>query len=530
MLPHALLSAADMQVVDARAVAGGADGFALMRRAGEAVARRVRRRVGRGTPIVVVAGAGNNGGDGAVCAAALAGQGHDVTLLRAGGEPREGSDAARAFATWDGPLLCLPAGDDASSEAGVSPRTALDAIAGAGFLVDALLGAGLSRDVEGDFADLVRAMDESAAPVLAVDLPSGLDGNEHRVRGVVARAALTVAFVRLKPAHVLQPGRTLCGEVVIEDIGMPATALVDAPGNSLLNAPDVWREALPRPAADDHKFRRGHVLVRGGPPHQSGAARLSAGAALGSGAGLVTLAVSSEALTVNAARLTAVMLRVVESGADWRDAIDDDPRLSTLLLGPGNGRDERTRRATLDALASGRACVLDADALSCHADAPDEFLARLRAAAGAVVLTPHDGELARLVGHTDVLSLPSRLHRARAAAALAGCVLVSKGSDSVVAAPDGRAAIAANAPPWLATAGAGDVLAGVVAALLAQGMPAFEAASAAVWVHGEAARDLGWPMTAERLVPAVGEVLNRIAAFDPPRTADARAGREMTEK
>ena len=509
MRPQVLLSAADMQAVDARAVAGGADGFALMRRAGEAVARQVRRRVSRGTPIVVVAGSGNNGGDGAVCAATLVAHGHDVTLLRAGGEPREGSDAERAFAAWEGPLLAVLPGERASLAA------ALDAIAGAGYLVDALFGAGLSREVEGLFAELVRALDRSAAPLLAVDLPSGLDGNEHRVRGVAARATLTVSFVRLKPVHVLQPGRTLCGEVVIEDIGMPATALADAPGNCLLNAPDVWRETLPRPAADDHKFRRGHVLVRGGPARQSGAARLSASAALQSGAGLVTLAVAPEALTINAARLTAVMLRVVESVADWR-ATFDDSRLSTLLLGPGNGRDAHTRRATLDALASGRACVLDADALSCHGDAPGDFLSALRAARGAVVLTPHDGELERLVGHTDIPSLPSRLHRARATAALAGCVIVSKGSDSVVAAPDGRATIAVNAPPWLATAGAGDVLAGVVAALLAQGMPAFEAASAAVWVHGEAARTLGWPLTAEQLVVAVGEALNRVAAFAPP--------------
>jgi len=535
---HALLSASEMQRVDARAVADGADGFALMRRAGEAVARHVSRLADVGDRVVIVAGPGNNGGDGAVAAHALEQAGFErVALVRAGGEAREGSDAARAFGAWQGRALLVP------PEATSLPNDVRAALGGARVLVDALLGAGLAREVGGRFADLVRAMDAAGSRdgvhLVAVDLPSGLDGDAHVIRGVAARASSTVTFVRLKVAHCLYPGRALCGEILLEDIGMPERALAAvleaAPAPCHANDPALWRHALPRPETTTHKFRRGHVLVRGGPLHQTGAARLSAGAALHAGAGLVTLATSREALAVNAAHLTAVMLRPCDTDEDWRALLLDE-RIGAIVVGPGNGVDAATAGAVESALAvaprgaearavangaearpavTDRACVLDADALTCHGEERVRFVERLRAYGGPLVLTPHEGEFARLFG-ADIPDGPSRLHRARAAAALAGAVVVLKGADTVVAAPDGRATINLNAPPWLATAGAGDVLAGVVGALVAQGMSAFAAASAAVWLHAEAARELGWPLTAEQLVPAVGRVLGRLASPAPP--------------
>jgi len=504
-----LLTAAEMQAVDARAAALGADTFMLMLRAGEAVARHVRRRVSRQASIVIIAGPGNNGGDGAIAAASLQASAHSVVLVRLGRDARADSDAARAFAAWSGDTRTV---DPGAAGLSVEIETLLEQ---ADLIVDALFGAGLSRPVEGSAAALVKQANESAAQVLAVDLPSGLNGDRHQGEGMVMEAALTVAFERAKPAHYLYPGRAHCGRTFIEPIGMPAAAFRSAPEDCHRLDTGLWRDALPALSPTTHKFQRGHVLVRGGALSQTGAARLSATSALSSGAGLVTLASSREAAPVNAAHLTAVMLKVFDSIDDWQHMLAD-VRLSAVVIGPGNGVDDVTRAALGAALMSDHTCIIDADALSCHQDDPERFIDSLRSARRLPVLTPHDGEFERLFGHTDIPALPSRLHRARAAARLTRSLVVSKGADTVVAAPDGRAAIGVNAPPWLATAGAGDVLAGLIAGLLAQGMPAFEAASAAVWLHGEAARELGWPLTSESLPGAIMRVLTRVASVAAP--------------
>ena len=496
---HALLDARQMTAADAAAIRSGTDGFELMRRAGEALADAAARELAAagGGPVTVCAGPGNNGGDGAVVAALMAAGGADVALVRVGGA-RAGSDAARAFGAWTGPTL---------ETSGGAERVGSSALA-----VDALLGAGLSRAPDGDFAALIGAMNGSGARTLAADLPSGLDGNAHVAPGPVVRADATVTFVRYKPAHLLEPGRSLCGRLELADIGMPDAALDGLGVDAWANVPALWRASIRPPAVGGHKFGRGHVLVRAGGPSTGGAARLAASAALGCGAGLVTLACPGSATLVNAAHLDAVMLARADDVDAWR-ALLGDARVGTLLLGPGNGSDAATADAVIASLGAGRDCVLDADALTAHAAEPTALFDAIRAASGSAVLTPHEGEFARLFGTAEAAGAvggPSKLHRARAAARLSGATVVLKGPDTVVAAPDGRASVGVNAPPWLATAGSGDVLAGTVAALLAQGTPAFEAASAAVWLHGDAGARLGWPTTAEALAPAVGDALRRL--------------------
>jgi hydroxyethylthiazole kinase-like uncharacterized protein yjeF len=383
-------------------------------------------------------------------------------------------------------------------------------------IVDALLGAGLSRPLDGVLAQVVERVNMSSARVVAVDVPSGLDGNSHATHGPCIRADVTVTFFLYKPAHFLFPGRALCGRKVLAQIGLSCLQLDPDWPACHLNEPGLFLGSLPSLSRAGHKYERGHVLVRSGPIASTGAARLSVQAALGCGAGLATLASSDAALAVNAAHLTAVMLRQCNDASQWRSLLQDS-RITTVVIGPGNGVTDETRVCVLDALELGRQCVLDADALSCwrETDEREVFFQHLASSPQMAVLTPHAGEFARLfaepAGESAIEHLPSRLHQARAAAKRASAVVVFKGADTVIAAPDGRSAINANAPPWLATAGAGDVLAGVIAALLAQGMPAFAAACAGVWLHGQAADVLGYPMTAEQLLGQLPRELKRLS-------------------
>lgn len=517
-----LLSAAQMQAVDARAVQQGLDSFALMSAAGKAVCEAaIDLLVSRPGRVLVVAGPGNNGGDGAIAARELQQRGHVVSVLRflpraaaRQAQPREPrNDAERAFALWDGELH-----DCSLDESQLTPS--LEAlIQDADVIVDALFGAGLSRPPAGLLAKVITQINESAARVLAVDVPSGLDGNTQQRSAVCVQADTTVTFFLYKPAHFLYPGRALCGRKTLAQIGLSEAQLDPAWTPCLLNQPSTFVPKLPKLTGEGHKFDRGHVLVRGGPIQSTGAARLSAAAALNCGAGLVTLACGQDALAVNASHVTAVMLKPCDTGPQWQ-ALLDDARINTVVIGPGNGVNEHTRHSVLASLAAGKHCVLDADALSCWPRAEDrrQLFGQLQSASCTAVLTPHGGEFQRVFAELfagDRGEAPrSRLHLAREAAVLASAVVVFKGADTVIAAPDGRAAINANAPPWLATAGAGDVLAGLTASLLAQGMPAFEAACAAVWLHGQAATELQYPISAEQLLDRLPQVLRRLSPIN----------------
>jgi ADP-dependent NAD(P)H-hydrate dehydratase / NAD(P)H-hydrate epimerase len=496
-----LLTPDEMAECDRLAIAGGVAGIELMERAGRAVADAVARHP-LGTRVLVVAGPGNNGGDGFVAARVLAERGYPVRvlLLPLGDAGALRGDAAEAARMWRGTIE--PAKPDT--------------VAGAGVIVDALFGAGLNRVVEGDARAMIEAMNSCGAPIVAVDLPSGINGASGAVMGAAVKAKESITFFRRKPGHVLLPGRLHAGNVRVVDIGIPESVLQRVRPRTFANAPALWGGAFPIPRLDGHKYSRGHAVVVSGDMSSTGAARLAARGALRAGAGLVTLASPRTALAVNATANLAVMVRAADGPDELRQLLEDR-RLNAVALGPGLGVGANTRALVEVVLDGERAVVLDADALTSFADEPAALLAAITARPGRpVVLTPHQGEFSRLF--KDFLQPSekgSKLFAARAAAQAFGAVVLLKGPDTVVAAPDGRAAINENAPPWLATAGSGDVLAGIITGLLAQHMPAFEAACAGAWLHGEAGNEVGPGLISEDLPEALPAVYRRLFAELP---------------
>lgn len=478
---HVLLTPEQMGRADQAAIAGGVPGSVLMEAAGRAVADAVQARWQPCT-VLVLCGPGNNGGDGFVAAQCLLEAGWSVRLGLSGEIAALEGDAAWHARRWQGDTSALD----------------VRLLDGVDLVVDALFGAGLSREIDGVAADMLKETMRRGLPVCAVDVPSGLDGAGGEVRGMAAPATLTVTFFRKKPGHLLLPGRELCGELVLADIGIDAAVLPALGAAVFENAPALWADALPRLEAGLHKYRRGHVLVSGGAV-MTGAARLAALGAARAGAGLVTIASPPSAWPVYATAMTSVMVEPLPAD-DIAPALVD-ARRNVVVMGPGAGVSAQTRRNVLAAAATGRALILDADALTVFADAPDALFSALQ---GPCVLTPHEGEFGRLFATSG-----DKLQRAREAAQRSGAVVVLKGADTVVAEPGGRAVINANAPAWLATGGSGDVLAGMMAGLLAQGMPVFEAACAAVWLHGAAARLSGPGLISEDLPGLLPHVLRQ---------------------
>ena len=495
-----LLTPLEMGQADRLAVASGAASIDLMERAGAAVAREAARMARTSGRIAVVCGPGNNGGDGFVAARLLRGWGYRIEIALLGGLGALRGDAAEAARRWGGAVAPLAQANYAQAD----------------FIVDALFGAGLDRDLTGEARASVEAMNACGRPILSVDAPSGLDGASGAARPVAVRATASVTFFRLKPGHLLEPGRALCGRLVLADIGIGARVLARIGAKTFANVPALWRGAFPTLRAGGHKYSRGAVLALSGNAHGSGAARLAARAALRAGAGLATLASPPDAAAVNAAHVTAVMVAPFE-GVDGYERLLGDGRRNAIVLGPGAGIGPATKELVAAALAPGeapRTIVLDADALTSFALQADALAALIKGGGQHAIITPHEGEFARLF--TDVNSIDHashKLNRARAAANFLGATVVLKGPDTVVAAPDGRAAIGCGQPPTLATAGSGDVLAGFIAGLAAQGMPAFEAAACAVWLHGAAARAFGPGLIAEDLPEALPGVL-RGMGFD----------------
>jgi NAD(P)H-hydrate epimerase len=487
-----ILTVAQMYEADRYAAAHGVPSLTLMESAGTAVTDEIARRW-PARPTLVLCGPGNNGGDGFVVARLLKAKGWEVRVALLGAREALKGDAARMAERWEGPIKP------------VSP----DVLDGAQLVVDALFGAGLARPLEGAAKEIVAALNASSIPVIAVDVPSGLHGDlGHALGDVCVRADATVTFFRKKPAHVLMPGRVLCGAVVVADIGIPQGALESIHTTLFENGPALWRAAYPWPKPDGQKYGRGHCVVVSGAAHATGAARLAARGALRVGAGLVSVASPMDAVSVNAAALTAIMVKPFAGAAGLGDLLKDK-RLNSVVIGPGCGVGAATRDMVRTVLATKAAAVLDADALTSFKDDPGAMLSLLREPA---VLTPHEGEFERVFPGLLAKS-QSRIEAVRAAAAAAKCTVLLKGADTAIAAPDGRVVINTNAPPSLATGGSGDVLAGLIGGLMAQGMASFQAAQAAAWLHGAAATQFGPGLIAEDLPEMLPAVLRALQAL-----------------
>lgn len=509
--PGEILTAAQMRALESAAMARGVTGGALMERAGQAVVdalletwpRHAQADSRQPWRALVLCGPGNNGGDGYVVARLLSMRGWSVTVWTLGDADRLPPDARAAHARWleRGAVLPLPA---------PIPPIRADVV------VDALFGTGLTRPIDPALAELLAAIDEARhrpgrgphgqaiGNIVAIDIPSGLNADSGLVPGpdphAFLPADLTVTFHAPKLGHVLGEGPAACGRLVVADIGLTGGAEGAA---RLVPAPRGLAKT------GEHKYHHGHALILGGGAGRCGAARLAARGALRIGAGLVTLAPRPEAMAENAARLDAVMLAPVADAGDLA-ALLADRRLNAVVLGPGLGHD-RARALVPAVLDSRRAAVLDADALSAFADDPAALLARLHPGA---VLTPHEGEFARLFPALAARlpePLDNRVEIVRQAAAQAGCTLLLKGPATVIAGPEGAASVHVAAygwaAPWLATAGAGDVLAGMIGGLLARGFGPMRAAEAATWLHAAAARAFGPGLIAEDLPDALPGIL-----------------------
>lgn len=484
-LADLLLTPAEMTAVDAAAAASGIDSFGLMLQAGAGVAASFLRHYPSARRAVVLCGPGNNGGDGYVAARCLRDSGVEVAVFHLGDPDRLKGDAARAFSGWLGKGAPIEEYRPAEGD----------------IVIDALFGAGLTRAVPEAVSAVIARIEEARLPVLAVDLPSGIDGRTGMMLGAAFAAERTITFMTRKPGHLLMPGRELSGVLEVLDIGIPARIVRgQASGKLAENRPEQWQRWLTSSGPETHKYKRGHLVVFSGEKGKTGAARMSAMSGLKAGAGLVTIASPADAMDENAAHLTAVMLHGIDGDAELLDWLKDE-RLRSFVLGPGFGAGEKARG--FGAALAARHLVLDADGITSFREDPEALFALFAEGETRLVLTPHEGEFSRLFPDIAADHNLGKADKALAAAARANAAIVYKGPDTVIASPDGRALINTNAPIWLATAGSGDVLAGIIGALMAQGLPAFEAAAAGVYMHGEAGNRAGKGLTAEDLVSHV---------------------------
>lgn len=492
-----ILSVAQMYEADRLAIDSGISSLLLMEKAGRAVADEVTKRL-KQCRVAVLCGPGNNGGDGYVVARHLAERGWPVKLFALAQRPALRTDAAEMAKLWNGDVGTLTTGEE---------------WLGAELVIDALFGAGLDRALEGPAATAAARVKASRIPCVAVDIPSGIGGDAGKPLGTDHFIAnLTVTFFRRKPAHVLLPARGYCGEIAVADIGIPASVLTSIKPVVEDNTPPSFFQEFAR-RLEINKFDKGHTVVVSGGATTTGAARLAARGALRVGSGLVTLASPTDALIVNASHLTTIMLLPFEGAKGLGEALTDK-RKNAVVIGPAAGVGEVTRKNVLMVLKSGAAVVLDADALTSFVENSQTLFDAIKARKAPVIITPHAGEFERLfpglLGRSK-----SKIDAAREAAKRCGAIVVLKGPDTLIVAPEGRTIVNTNAPPTLATAGSGDVLAGFIAGLLAQGRPGIEAAAAGVWLHGECARRFGPGLIAEDIpeqMPAVLRALEQPAS------------------
>jgi len=486
-----LLTTEEMIRAEKLAMENGTSSLILMENAGNGVAEDVVKRFARGTKVVVLCGPGRNGGDGFVAARRLRERGYHIRLALHGEKTKLPPESQEMAKRWD--------------EA-IEPMTP-DCLDGAQLIVDSIFGTGLKDDVRDMPAQMIEDVTRRNLPVVAVDMPTGVDATSGQIRGTAFKAVSTVSFYRRKTGQVLYPGRIYCGDVTTVDIGIPASVMKEVGPRAFSDQPDLWLKYYPRLKLTGHKYDRGHAVVVSGEMERTGAARLGARAALRMGAGVVTLASSKSAFYINAAQLTAVMVDAFDDPAGLGELLTDS-RTTAVLIGPGAGVSEETQQNVSVVLGSHCAAVIDADGLTAFEADPSALFDQIKYREPPVIITPHEGEFARVF--PDLMEEPSKLERARSAAEASGAVVVLKGPDTIIAAPNGVAGLIENAPPWLASAGTGDVLAGIITGLLAQGMDALDAAMAGVWMHGETAREIGPGMISEDMADTLPSIIRRL--------------------
>ncbi|MCR9215323.1 MAG: NAD(P)H-hydrate dehydratase [Proteobacteria bacterium] len=480
-----LLSVSEMYEADRLTIEGGTTGVTLMEAAGKGIADFILENWNTGSALILC-GPGNNGGDGYVVARLLQAQGWKIDLVAIGDPAALKGDAAVMKDQWSG---------DIHSQRDMSPL-------GHDLVVDSVFGAGFSRRLPDDIRSYFREIVDIGIPVVAVDVPSGVNGTTGEVDEGALPATHTVTFFRPKIGHYLYPGRSLCGDIHVIDIGINLDCLEAISPQAHLNSRNLWQSDFSLLKPQFHKYSRGHAAVVGGGVSSTGAARLAARACLRAGAGAVTVVTPPSALMTYAAALEAVMVTSIGSDDAFLDWLESR-RIGTVLIGPGNGVTDRTRSFVIAALQSDANVILDADALTVFQEEPNIlFQAIASKREGNCILTPHEAEFARLFSKEG-----SKLERAVGAANQSGAVILLKGPDTVIAMPEGKAIINHNAPPFLATAGSGDVLAGIISGLVSSRMPAFLAAAAGAWIHGKAAQMLGSGMIAEDIEAKIPDIL-----------------------
>lgn len=485
-----VLTADEMRRADQAAIAAGEKGIDLMRAAGTAAARHIAEKF-ETCPVLFLCGAGNNGGDGFIAAEILRREGWPVRLACLAKPAALKGDAALAAREFGGKT------EDLNSNLGIKDSA---------LVVDAIFGTGFQGKLQPELVVLLDKVRAKNIPVVALDMPSGIDATTGQIDEGTLKAAMTVTFCRRKPAHLLYPSRTHCGRIIRCDIGIADDIVAATGAQTFENNPALWLGMLPVPDVNSHKYTRGHALVYGG-AHRTGAAALSALAAQRAGAGVVTIATPPESALLYRLIQPSLLVDVFENAEDYAQLLQD-ARKTAMVIGPGalpaQGGEDALRAAILATVETPKAAVLDGDVFRVFEHQPATLFAKL--APARHVLTPHAGEFTRLFGAPD----GSKLEQARQAAKKANAVIVYKGADTVIAAPEGLAVIDVSGPPVLATAGSGDVLAGLIAGLAAQGMPPFFAACAAVWLHAQAARRHGLSLVAEDIIYHIPQVLNEI--------------------
>jgi len=477
---YAILTAAEMQRAERAVFKSGTPAFDLMLQAGKGLARLVSTY--KKGNVVFLIGPGNNGGDGWVAAELLRRKGWEVLCAPLKLPDGHSCAAQTAYEKYQG-------------EVGEFPEDLNEFKV----IVDALFGTGLERPIEGRAAEWITAANQAEAFKVAVDIPSGVSSDTGQILGTAFKADLTVTFSHKKRGHVLMPGLELSGDVVVHNIGISEGEIKKVKPFVFENDPGLWRDDFPSPKKGAYKHQRGHLLVVGGGIEMSGAARMAARSALRTGAGLVTTLCPKDALAVYAEKQLSVMSRGFASEKEFKAAVND-AKFNAVVIGPGNGVGEGTRARVLKVLATGKPCVLDADALTSFEGDAGALETPLHK---KCVITPHFGEFKRLWSE---IPWDDKIKAAEAVAEKTGAIVLLKGPDTVIS--DGKTTIVnIHAAPQLATAGSGDVLAGIIAGLLAQGMGPLTAASAGAWIHGDTSFRHGLGLIAEDLIETIPEVL-----------------------